>query len=233
MTSDEALMPLISSANIACGFHAGDRATMIRTIQLAKQHDVAIGAHVSFNDRENFGRTEMQLSPIEIYQLVTQQIHLLQELVNVHEAELSHVKPHGALYNMSAKNFMIADAITNAVYDTDKNLRFFGLANSTSIRSARSRGLRVVHEAFADRKYNDDGSLTSRIQPGSLIEDAKAAAQQALALATGRSIVSITGKELQVQATSICIHGDGAHALETATTIHSLLKQKGIEIKAC
>ena len=167
--NDEAIIPFVSSVNIACGFHAGDDITMTKTILLAKKFGVAIGAHPSFDDRENFGRLEMQLSVKEIYELVQKQIRILRSIAAKQDTVLQHIKPHGALYNMSAKNVTIAHAIALAVKDDDSGLVLFGLSGSHSIKEAQRLGLKTKSEVFADRTYLDDGNLTPRSQPNALI----------------------------------------------------------------
>ena len=169
--NESEIMPYISSANIACGYHAGDLETIIETISLAKKYQVAIGAHPSFPDRENFGRTEMQLPDTEIYELVTLQVEFLSEMARVAGTFLQHVKPHGALYNMSAKKSMLAEIIAGAVKNFQGALVLYGLSGSYSIKEARSIGLTTASEVFADRTYQDDGSLTPRSQSNALIKD--------------------------------------------------------------
>ncbi|MEJ7673142.1 MAG: 5-oxoprolinase subunit PxpA [Chitinophagaceae bacterium] len=178
--NDELVMPYITSANIACGYHAGDEQTMQQTILLAKKYKVNIGAHPSFLDRENFGRTEMKLSPQEVYELVSKQIIFLQKIAGKNHAALHHVKPHGALYNMAAKEKALAKAIAHAVKVCDKNLVLFGLSNSFLISEAKAILLKTASEVFADRTYQDDGRLTPRSQPNALIENIDETIQQVL-----------------------------------------------------
>src|SRR5688572_1852845 len=163
--NDEAIMPYINSVNIACGYHAGDAETMWRTAELAVKYNVAIGAHPSFPDRENFGRTEMDLPLQEIYELVIRQLVLLNDVAASFDVKLNHVKPHGALYNMSARDPMLAETIAQAVRDFDDQLILLGLSNSHSITAAKKIGLKTMNEVFADRTYRDDGSLTPRSFP--------------------------------------------------------------------
>jgi len=231
MDNDAALMPYISSANIACGYHAGNEETMQQTVSLALKHGVAIGAHVSFRDKENFGRKEMELPPDAVYELVQQQLILLQEIVKTHEASIKHVKPHGALYNMSARHEQLANTIARAVHDLDPSLVLVGLSGSHSITEAKKLGLRTASEVFADRRYEENGSLRSRLLPGALLEDAGEVAEQVLQMVSNKTVMSITGKEIPVMAETICIHGDGEHAVEFAQTIYQNLKNHSIEIK--
>jgi UPF0271 protein len=230
--NDAAIMPWISSANIACGYHAGDDASMIQTIQHAKENRVAIGAHVSFADKENFGRTEMNLSAREIHELVTRQLVILQVFANTLDMPLLHIKPHGALYNMSARNPELARVIAGAARDFDENIILYGLSGSHSIHEARIMGLKTVSEVFADRSYQDDGSLTPRSQAGALINDTDKVLAQAIQMVKERSVTTITGKVIPVAADSVCIHGDGAYAIEFAKGIHEALRSHSIAIKS-
>lgn len=230
--NDSFILPYISSANIACGYHAGDEKIMLQTIEQALQHNVAIGAHVSFLDKENFGRSEMNLSSAEVYDLVTQQLIIINEIADSFAADLKHVKPHGALYNMSAKDSVLAKTIAQAVKDFNKNLVLFGLSGSYSISEAKAIGLKTASEVFADRTYRDDGSLTPRSQPNALIEDAEKAIQQVLQMITEKTVTSISGKKIEIAAETICIHGDGKHAVEFAKKIYEKIKEKGIIINS-
>lgn len=232
MNTDEQIIPLISSANIACGFHAGDESIMKRTIELCLQHGVAIGAHPSWPDRENFGRTEMNLSEQELYDCLIDQLQLLQNIASTFNTKLKHVKPHGALYNQSAKNKIISSAIAKAVKDFDSSLILFGLSGSISLKEAELLGLKTAHEVFADRTYMDDGSLTPRSRPNALIEDEDKAVQQALQMIKQGTVTAISGKVIPVKADTVCLHGDGKHALVFCTNIHEQLKKQGIVIQA-
>jgi 5-oxoprolinase (ATP-hydrolysing) subunit A len=230
--NDAAIMPWISSANIACGYHAGDDASMLQTLQWAKQRNVAVGAHVSFADKANFGRTEMNISAREIHELVTRQLVILQVFANTIDVPLVHIKPHGALYNMSARDPELARIIAGAARDFDENIVLFGLSGSHSIHEARIMGLQTVSEVFADRSYQDDGSLTPRNQAGALINDIHKVIAQAIQMVKERTVTTITGKVIPVAADSICIHGDGAHAVEFAQGINEALRAQSIAIKA-
>lgn len=223
--NDEAIITFVSSVNIACGFHAGDDITMTKTILLAKKFGVAIGAHPSFDDRENFGRLEMQLSVKEIYELVQKQIRILRSIAAKQDTVLQHIKPHGALYNMSAKNVTIAHAIALAVKDDDSGLVLFGLSGSHSIKEAQRLGLKTKSEVFADRTYLDDGNLTPRSQPNALITDARQAVSQALQMIHKKTVTTVSGKTIPVVAETICIHGDGPHAVEFAKAINEALRK--------
>jgi UPF0271 protein len=232
MDNDEAIMPYISSANIACGYHAGNADIIRQTIQLAQKHDVSIGAHPSFFDKENFGRKEIDLSPGEIYELVRQQLILFDEIASDLAVQVQHVKPHGALYNMSAKNISIAKAIANAVKDHNAHFILYGLSGSHSTREAKAIGLTTASEVFADRTYQDDGNLTSRSQSNALIEDTDKAIQQVLQIVKKGTVTTVSKKIIPIAGETICLHGDGKHAIEFAKQIHEVLKKEGIKIQA-
>ncbi len=223
--NDELIMPVITSANIACGYHAGDSATMWKTVELAIKHKVAIGAHFSFFDRNNFGRSEMQLDKKDIYDLVTQQLIILNEITSALDTKINHVKPHGALYNMSARDAGLANTIAKAVKDFDASLILFGLSGSHSISEAKAMGLKTASEAFADRTYQDDGSLTPRFQPNALIEDAQKAVQQALQMIKEGTVTTVSEKIIPIVAETICIHGDGKQAVEFAKAIYEAVSK--------
>jgi UPF0271 protein len=224
--NDEAIMPFITSANIACGYHAGDEATMRKTVLLAKEAGVAIGAHPSYPGRENFGRTEVNLTAEEVYELVTKQVKLLQDISAACGAVVHHVKPHGALYNKAAKDAGIANAIAQAVKDTDKNLVLYGLSGSCLISEAKAIGLKTAGEAFADRTYQDDGSLTPRSQPDALIEDEAISVRQVLQMVQEKRVTTISGKLIPIVAETICIHGDGKNAAALARKIREALERR-------
>jgi UPF0271 protein len=221
--NEEAIMPYINSANIACGYHAGDVSTMQATIRLCLQQQVNVGAHPSFLDRENFGRTSMNIPPRDIYELVTQQLIIINEVAITEGATLRHVKPHGALYNMSAADESIAKAIARAVFDFDPSLLLYGLSGSKSIDAASSIGLRTAHEAFADRTYQDDGTLTARNLPGAVLADVEQVREQVRMMVHERAVLSINNKRVPMAADSICIHGDGPHAVVFARSLHQML----------
>ena len=222
LANDEKLMHYISSANIACGYHAGNVNTMNQTVLLAKKFGVNAGAHPSFNDRDNFGRIEVSLSQEEIYELVQEQIKIFSSIALTHNVRMRHVKPHGALYNMSAKNQAIAHSIASAIKDYDPKLYLFGLNGSHSITEGQKLGLKTMSEVFADRTYQDDGSLTPRSQPGALITDTKQAIAQALQMINKKTVTTVSGKIIPVVAETICIHGDGEHAVEIAKALYEL-----------
>jgi len=230
--SDEALLGLVSSANIACGWHAGDARTMRQCVRWAIEHGVAIGAHPSFPDRENFGRSTMHLPPDEIVSNVLYQVGALAAIAKAEGGKLSHVKAHGQLYNQAVKEPELADALCEAVRRFDPSLRFFGLAGSGMIEAARRAGLTPVEEVFADRGYMPDGSLVPRSQPGALIEDEEQSLAQTLSLVRDRKVTAIDGSTVPVNAQTVCLHGDGAHALAFARRIRDRLQQEGIAVRA-
>lgn len=229
--NDEHLMPFITSANIACGFHAGDAGTMAQTIDLCKQYGVAVGAHPSFPDRENFGRQERPCTPEEVYSWVQEQVQALQHIAAHQAVPLVHVKPHGALYNQAARDRQLAAAIAQAVKDLDPRLVLVGLSGSFLISEAAALGLAAASEVFADRTYRDDGSLTPRTQPGALIEEEAASVQQVLQMVTKGTVKSLAGKDVPLQAQTICLHGEGPHAVPFAKAIHAALTDAGISIQ--
>jgi len=221
--NDALIIPFITSANIACGYHAGDIDTMHQTIAICLKHNVSIGAHPSFLDRENFGRTEINLPVDDLYELLTQQLIIFSEVADIFDKKINHVKPHGALYNMSAKNAFIANIIAKAVNDFDSNLILYGLSGSHSISEANRMGLKTASEVFADRTYQDDGSLTPRSKHDALIIDADKMIQQVSQMINDGTVTTVSGKSIPIKAETICIHGDGKHAVEFAKAIHKLL----------
>jgi len=230
--NDASIMPFISSANIACGYHAGDHSTMHDTVALALKFGVAIGAHPSYPDRENFGRRAMPLSPNEIYSLTLYQIGALYAIAQSQGALLRHVKPHGALYNAAAVNKEVSQAIATAVFDFNPKLVLIGLANSEMIKAAKAMGLKFQHEVFADRTYQPNGTLTPRTQTNALIESEEDAINQVLQMIKQNAVTAVDGSRVPLQADTICIHGDGKHAVVFARALHSKLKAEGIQIKA-
>ncbi|TDQ11367.1 LamB/YcsF family protein [Pedobacter metabolipauper] len=232
MGNDEAIMPFVSSVNIACGFHAGDPSVMKRTVRLALKHGLAIGAHPGLPDLQGFGRRELAISPEEAYDLVVYQTGALNAFVQTEGGRLKHVKPHGALYNMAAKNKELSDAIAEAVYNIDPNLVLYGLSGSELIRSGINAGLNVANEVFADRTYQQDGSLTPRRSANALITDHHTAISQVIRMIKDGNVQSEQGVPVFIQADTICIHGDGKFAVEFAQQIYAAFQQEGIQIKA-
>ncbi|MGB4773481.1 MAG: 5-oxoprolinase subunit PxpA [Chitinophagaceae bacterium] len=230
--ADELIMPLISSANIACGFHGGDPEVIAATIELAKKNQVAIGAHPSFPDRENFGRKEMELDSHTIRNLIIYQVSAMKGMAASMNAVLTHVKPHGALYNMAARRQDYAEAIANAVMTIDPKLVLFGLAGSTMLSAAAEIGLTTCAEVFADRSYQDDGSLTPRTQPGAMIKNVQQAVQQVVGMVKEGRVRSMNGRWIALKADTVCIHGDTPGAAEYAKAIRHGLEESGIIIKS-
>lgn len=227
---DEEIMPYITSANIACGFHAGDPAVMRATVRLALRHGIGIGAHPGLQDLAGFGRRAMRIEAKEAYELTLYQLGALWGFVKAEGGVLRHVKPHGALYNMAAADAGIAEGIAEAICRIDPELILFGLSGSALIRAADRLGLRAANEVFADRRYEADGSLTPRHHADAVIHDPEEACRQAVRMAAGGSVVTRQGKELAVQADTICIHGDTPGALGYVTALRSALVSAGVGI---
>lgn len=230
--NDSALMPLITSANIACGFHAGDAQTMRQSVLLALKYGVAIGAHPSFPDRENFGRTAMQLPPDVVYAQTLYQIGALAAIVRAEGGALTHVKPHGMLYNQAAKEPLLADAIARAVHNVEPSLILVGLAGSELIRAGIHHGLATREEVFADRGYLADGSLVPRSEPGALIHDEDEAVARTLEMVLNRRVMSRDGVWAEVNAQTVCLHGDGPQALAFARRLREAFDARQIAVSA-
>ena len=228
---DLQLMKWISSANIACGFHAGDQATMIRAIQMALQNGVAIGAHPSYDDRNNFGQVVMDLSPDEVEDVVRRQLETFSELVNAQGAVLTHVKPHGALYNQAAKDGEIANAVAKTVREFSSELLLYGLSGSELICAGRRHGLRVVQEVFADRRYQRNGRLLSRSQPGAVIKRSDDALLQVRRMLLEGVVQTACEYTIPIQADTICVHGDGEDAASLAQGIGYLCEQLQVVVR--
>ncbi len=229
--NDDQILEFVTSANIACGFHAGDPSVMRNTVRAAVEKGVAIGAHPGYRDLEGFGRRFVDLTPDEAYDLVVYQVGALHGFVAAAGAKMQHVKPHGAFYNAAAVDIEVAGAIAQAVRDLDSELILFGLSGSDLISAGEKAGLRIASEAFADRTYQSDGTLTPRRQPGAMIEDHDRAFNQTVHLVKAGRVVSLKGVDVDVRADTICIHGDGPHALEFARMIRTRLEESGIEVK--
>lgn len=227
---DHQIIPLITSANIACGFHAGDENVMYETVKLAKENGVGIGAHPGFHDIQGFGRRNMDLSPDEIYTLVAYQIGALSAFCRIHDVKINHVKPHGALYNMGARDKDIAHAIAQAVYDVDPSLILVGLSNTLLVSEAEAVGLKAANEVFADRRYEENGQLVNRKEADAVLTDTDEAIEQVVKMVKENKVIAKTGKEIELKADTICVHGDGAHALEFVSKIRERLTKEGISI---
>ena len=229
--NDADVMPFISSANIACGAHAGDIASMRATLRLCAAHGVSAGAHPGYADREHFGRRALALSREQIRSLLHEQLERIAEIALAEGVALVHVKPHGALYNQAAADAVLADAIAEAVRAFDSNLILVGLAGSRLITAGLAHGLRIAHEAFTDRRYQSDGSLAPRGQPGAVIESVDAAIAQALAIVRGESIACIDGTALRVHADTLCLHGDGSDAAGFAGSFRAAFDDAGVMVR--
>ena len=229
---DQQLLQLVSSANIACGFHAGDAPMMLQSVRWAKQYQVKIGAHPSFPDRQNFGRTAMSLPPAEIYAQQLYQIGALQAIAASEGVGLFHVKPHGMLYNQAANDRQLADAIARAVVAADPALVLVGLANSELIAAGRHYGLTTREEVFADRGYTASGRLVPRGQPGDLLADASQAIGQTLMMIQQGRVQAVSGEYVNVSAETVCLHGDGEHALVFARELKDAFRQQDITVSA-
>ncbi len=232
MGSDAELMNYVSSINVACGFHAGDASTIRQTVQIAKEKGVAVGAHPSFPDLQGFGRRAMSLSHQEVFDIVLYQVSALKGICEAFDVKLHHVKPHGALYNLAAKDYSIAGAIAEAVKKIDSNLVFYGLSGSFLITEAEKLGLKTASEVFADRTYQSDGNLTPRNQPNALIESTERSLKQVLQMIQSKQVTAVNGENIPITAETICIHGDGKNAVDFAKSIFQSLQEKGIEIRA-
>jgi UPF0271 protein len=232
MGQDEALMPSITSANIACGFHAGDPTVMRRTIELARQHGVAVGAHPGFPDLAGFGRRDMHLSPDEVEDLVLYQVAAMAGVAAAAGVRLQHVKAHGALYNMAARDAGLASAIARAVAALDKSLILMGLPNSPLLAEGERAGLRVAAEIFADRTYEADGSLTPRRVTGSVIHDPDQVVARAVAMVTKQQVTASNGAVIPLTARTLCLHGDTPGAADLARRVRAGLESAGVRVAA-
>jgi UPF0271 protein len=232
MGQDEALMTSITSANIACGFHAGDPTVMRQTIRLAKRHGVVVGAHPGFPDLAGFGRREMQVSPVELEDLILYQLAAIAGVAGAEGVRLQHVKAHGALYNMAARDVALARAIARAVAAFDRTLILLGLPNSALLSEAASAGLRVAAEVFADRTYEADGSLTPRRVPGSVIADPAHVVARAVDMVRARQVTATDGTVLPLRADTICLHGDTPGAADLARQVRAALESAGVTVAA-
>lgn len=232
MGADAAVMPHITSANIACGFHGGDPATIRTTVKLAVDHGVAVGAHPSLPDLQGFGRRAMKISPQDMYDLVVYQAGAVEAFARAAGARLHHVKCHGALYNMAANDAGLAEAMARAVKDLGGDVVLYALSNSLMMSAGKKLGLRVAGEVFADRGYADDGTLAPRGTPGAMIEDAALAAARALEMVEKRCVKSLSGKAIPVVPDTLCVHGDQPGAAAFASTLRKSFAGHGITVAA-
>jgi 5-oxoprolinase (ATP-hydrolysing) subunit A len=227
---EKEILQYVTSVNVACGFHAGDPLVMRKTVQMALEQKVAIGAHPGFPDLLGFGRRNIAVTPGEAYAYVVYQIGALAAFVKAEGGKMSHVKPHGALYNMAAKDVALAEAIAKAVYDVDPTLVLYGLAGSELINAGKKIGLRTASEVFADRTYQQDGSLTPRSDPRALIVDEQEAVLQVLAMVKEKRVRSLQGIDVPIEAETVCIHGDGKKAVLFAKRLYEALRKEGVDV---
>lgn len=228
--NDEEILKHITSANIACGFHAGDHNVMMETVKMAKAHGVKIGAHPGFPDLHGFGRRDMHLTQQEIYNLVVYQIGALEAVARTCGTKVFHVKPHGAMYNMAAREKHVADAIAEAVMDVNPQLVLFGLAGSLLVKAGEEKGLRVAHEVFADRNYQPDGTLTPRSHADAMIHDTENAIKRVIRMIKEGKIAAIDGTDFKINADTICVHGDEPQTLEFVVRLKQALINEEITV---
>ncbi|WP_332698306.1 5-oxoprolinase subunit PxpA [Halalkalibacter lacteus] len=229
---DELILEHITSANIACGYHAGDHNVMAKTVKMAKEKGVSIGAHPGFPDLLGFGRRVIETDPMDIYHFVIYQISALKGFCYIHDVPMNHVKPHGALFNMAAKDPVVAEAIAKAVYDTDPSLVLFGLSGSELTKAGSRVGLTVANEVFADRTYQPDGTLTPRTEHNALIHHTEEAVEQVLTMVKTSTVQAVDRSIIPMQADTICVHGDGPSALNFARELREALLAEGVKISA-
>lgn len=226
---DADIIPLITSANVACGFHAGDCALMKKTVELCKLNSVSFGAHPGYPDRENFGRTNMDVTPEQVYEYTLYQLGALGAFAKANGVKMSHVKPHGAMYNMAAKNAELSNAIVDAVKDYDDSLILLALSGSEMIKAAKSKGIKYASEVFADRAYESDGTLRTRKLEGSMITDENEAISRVIRMIKEGKVTSYTGEDIDIEAHSVCVHGDGEKALDFVRALNKAFVENGIK----
>jgi len=229
--NDPLLLKIVNSANIACGYHAGDKPTMEKTIEISKKNNVSIGAHPSFNDPENFGRKRLNLSSSEITKLVIDQINILSDVANKIEMKVTHVKPHGALNNMACENYDLAKVISESIIQANKELIFLVPTGSQMEKAGKKLGMKVAVEIFADRNYEDDGNLVSRSKDNALIVDPEVAKKHVIKMVQNQTINCYSGKQIPCEIDAICVHGDGSSAVNTAIQIKEGLIKSGVTLK--
>ena len=229
--NDPDLLSIVNSANIACGYHAGDQETMDMTIKISKSNGVSIGAHPSFNDPENFGRKRINLSSSEVHKLIINQYEILQKIAQKHNEKVTHIKPHGALNNMACENFELATTIAKAINDIDKNIIFLVPTGSKMETAAKKLNIKIACEIFADRSYEDDGNLVSRSKDHALITNPEIAKKHVLSMVKNQAINCYSGKQIPCEIDSVCIHGDNQSSLATAKSIRENLISNGLILK--
>ncbi len=229
--NDPLLLGIVNSANVACGYHAGDKPTMKKTVEISKKNGVSIGAHPSFNDPENFGRKRLNLTPKEIANLIIDQINILDSIAEKNSMRVTHVKPHGALNNMACENFELADIIARSIMKINKDLIFLVPTGSEMEKAGKKLKMKVAAEIFADRNYEDDGNLVSRSKSNALITDPEIAKKHVIKMVQNQSLNCFSGKQIRCEIDSICVHGDGKSAVSTAKLIRDGLIKTGIKLK--
>ena len=230
--NDPDLLNIINSANIACGFHAGDEETMEMVVKISKNNGVSIGAHPSFKDPENFGRKRMNLNSSEIRKLIIEQYEILQNIAQKHNERVTHIKPHGALNNMACEDLELATTLANTVYEIDKNIIYLVPTGSKMEIAAKKLNMKIACEIFADRNYEDDGNLVSRAKPNALITDPEIAKNHVLSMVKNQSLNCLSGKKISCEIDSVCIHGDNESSLITAKSIKKNLIDNGLNLKS-
>jgi UPF0271 protein len=229
--NDPLLLKIVNSANIACGYHAGDKFTMEKTIEISKENNVSIGAHPSFNDLENFGRKRLNLPSSEITKLIVNQINILSDIANKAGMKVTHVKPHGALNNMACENYDLAKVISESIIQVNKELIFLVPTGSQMEKAGKKLGMKVAVEIFADRNYEDDGNLVSRSKDNAMIIDPEIAKKHVIKMVQNQAINCYSGKQISCEIDAICIHGDGSSAVNTAIQIKEGLIKSGVTLK--
>ena len=230
--NDPLLLTIVNSANIACGYHAGDKETMEKTIQISKKNKVSIGAHPSFNDKENFGRKRLNLSSTEVKKLITEQINIISDIAKSKETKVTHIKPHGALNNMACEDYELAKIISETIKKINKDLIFLVPTGSEMEKVGNKIGLKVAAEIFADRNYEDNGNLVSRSKKNAMITDPRIAENHVIKMVRNQAINCYSGKQIACNIDSICVHGDGVSAVNTAKQIKEGLLKSGVTLLA-
>ena len=229
--NDPLLLKIVNSANIACGYHAGDKSTMLKTIKISKENNVSIGAHPSFNDPENFGRKRINLPSGEISKLIIDQINILSNIADTSEIKVTHVKPHGALNNMACEDYELAKVISESIIKVNKDLIFLVPTGSQMEKAGKKLGMKIAAEIFADRNYEDDGNLVSRLKPTALITDPEIAKKHVIKMVQNQALNCLSGKQISCEIDSVCVHGDGLSAVSTAKEIKNGLMSSGVTLK--
>jgi len=230
--NDPALLNIVNSANVACGYHAGNKETMETVIKISKNNNVSVGAHPSFNDPENFGRKRIKLASSEIKKLIIDQYDLLQSIALKHDINVTHIKPHGALNNMACEDLELSTTLANTIYGIDKEIIFLVPTGSKMEIAARKLNMKIACEIFADRNYEDDGNLVSRLKPNAIITDPEIAKKHVFNMVKNQSLNCLSGKQIPCKIDSICIHGDNMNSLNTAKFIKDDLLKNGLKLKS-